>query len=59
MCHEDTPIGLRLIRWLMGDNADSAAAEFCHIFDATVTYNVTISETPHILRFPKTFTING
>ncbi|KAF3425951.1 hypothetical protein E2986_11971 [Frieseomelitta varia] len=54
----DTPIGLRLIRWLMGDNADSAVAEFCHIFDATVTYNVTISEMPHILRFPKTFTIN-
>ena len=57
--YEDTQIGLRLIRWLMGNSADSAAMEFSHIFDATVTYNVIISDTSDILRFPKTFTING
>ncbi|XP_060830391.1 cilia and flagella-associated protein 47-like [Bombus pascuorum] len=54
----DTQIGLRLIRWLMGNSADSAAMEFSHIFDATVTYNVIISDTSDILRFPQTFTIN-
>lgn len=57
--NKDTHIGLRLIRWLMGNSTDSAAMEFNHIFDKKVTYNVTISDASHILKYPKTFIING
>lgn len=59
MIHADTHIGLRLIRWLMGDSADAASREFSHIFHLTVKYNVTMDESPNILSIPKTFIIDG
>ncbi|KAK2584069.1 hypothetical protein KPH14_006516 [Odynerus spinipes] len=54
----DTYIGLRLIHWLMGYNADSAASEFMHIFNATVTYSVSTTEKNGSLSVPSTFVIN-
>lgn len=54
--NEDTYIGLHLIRWLMGGHV---TMEFSHVFDRTVTYNVTIPKAAGILDVPKTFTING
>ncbi|RLU22211.1 hypothetical protein DMN91_006592, partial [Ooceraea biroi] len=56
---KDTYIELRLIRWLMGDDADSAAMEFAHIFNTTVTYKVTSSSKSSTLVLSDSFTIQG
>ncbi|XP_025155304.1 uncharacterized protein LOC112588747 [Harpegnathos saltator] len=53
----DTHIGLRLIRWLMRDDTDSAALEFAHIFDSAVTYKIAISDKASPLIAPEYFTI--
>lgn len=55
----DTHIGLRLIGWLMKDDTDSAALEFAHIFDSTVTYKIAISDKLSPLVVPEYFTIEG
>ncbi|EFN77824.1 Uncharacterized protein CXorf22 [Harpegnathos saltator] len=55
----DTHIGLRLIRWLMRDDTDSAALEFAHIFDSAVTYKIAISDKASPLIAPEYFTIQG
>ncbi|EZA58007.1 hypothetical protein X777_01388 [Ooceraea biroi] len=55
--YSDTYIELRLIRWLMGDDADSAAMEFAHIFNTTVTYKVTSSSKSSTLVLSDSFTI--
>lgn len=43
----------------MGDVADSAASEFIHVFNPTVTYKVTISDKFSPLILPECFTIQG
>ncbi|KAG7200973.1 hypothetical protein KM043_003330 [Ampulex compressa] len=53
----DTCIGLRLIRWLMGDESDAAALEFSHIFNAKVTYRTTVAGKLDPPLVPETLTI--
>ncbi|TGZ55685.1 Uncharacterized protein DBV15_01392 [Temnothorax longispinosus] len=55
----NTHIELRLIKWLMGDDVDSAALEFVHVFNTAVTYKVTISDKLSPLILPECFTIQG
>lgn len=52
-------IELRLIRWLMGNDIDSTALEFVHIFNTTVTYKVTISDKSSPLVVSERFTIRN
>ncbi|GAB1866628.1 hypothetical protein CAJAP_07707 [Camponotus japonicus] len=52
-----TYIEIHLIRWLMGNDIDSAALEFIHIFNTAVTYKVTISDKSSPLVVPEFFTI--
>lgn len=54
-----TYVELHLIRWLMGNDIDSAALEFIHIFNTAVTYKVTISDKSSPLVVPEFFTIQG
>ncbi|KAG5334446.1 CFA47 protein, partial [Acromyrmex charruanus] len=55
--YSDTYIELRLIKWLMRSDIDSAALEFVHVFNTTVTYKVTISDKSSPLILPERFTI--
>ncbi|KYN08347.1 Uncharacterized protein CXorf59, partial [Cyphomyrmex costatus] len=57
--YSNTYIELRLIKWLMGRDTDSAALEFVHIFNTAVTYKVTISDKSNSLILPECFTIQG
>jgi len=43
----------------MGNDIDSAALEFIHIFNTAVTYKVTISDKSSPLVVPEFFTIQG
>jgi len=55
----DTYIELRLIKWLMGSDIDSATLEFVHVFNTAVTYKVTSSDKSSPLILPECFTIQG
>ncbi|XP_011066698.1 PREDICTED: uncharacterized protein LOC105153499 [Acromyrmex echinatior] len=55
--YSNTYIELRLIKWLMRSDIDSAALEFVHVFNTTVTYKVTISDKSSPLILPERFTI--
>ncbi|XP_036142840.1 cilia- and flagella-associated protein 47 [Monomorium pharaonis] len=55
--YSNTNIELQLIKWLMGDDTDSATLEFVHVFNTAVTYKVAISDKSSPLILPECFTI--
>ncbi|KYN34233.1 Uncharacterized protein CXorf59 [Trachymyrmex septentrionalis] len=57
--YSNTYLELRLIKWLMTSDIDSAALEFVHVFNTAVTYKVTISDKSSPLILPQYFTIQG